>query len=149
MKIQFSVLGNQRDPRGNPCAFERTIHNASAVHSPQYLDWQRHVRQCYYDQVRAMGEPVIIDDAYVRNPESPRHLAAANVSIKPIVLSSCRATVKVNIRWSKYSANALDVLSSILSALFADTSAITSVELTSAPILGDGVAEVSIEFSDK
>lgn len=149
MTVSFSVLGNQRDPKGNPCPFERTIHNAAATHSPQYLDWQRHVRACYYDQVRAMGEPLAIDDAYVRNPSSPRHLSAANASIKPIVLSSCRASVTVDIRWSKYSANALDVLQSILSALFADTSAVTDVALTSSPTAGDGVAEVTIDFSEK
>ena len=149
MQVHFSVLGNQRDPHGNPCPFERTIHNAAATHSPQYLDWQRHVRACWYGQVRALGEPLVVDDAYVRDPRTPRHLSAANVAVKPIVLSACRASVTVDIRWSKYSANALDVLQSILTALFADTAAITDIVLTSAPVAGDGAAEVTIDFSDK
>jgi hypothetical protein len=144
-KFSFQISGNPKDPKGNPSPFGRTLFNSKALATPQYAEWQRYIRKSFYDQVKVSGYPIVVDDSYARDQQAARALMkTANAAVKPFNLKSSFATVGILMHWTAANSNALYVASSIIDALFADTSAVQIVRAEADMAKKEGFIEVEI-----
>jgi hypothetical protein len=109
IRIEFQIIGNESDPKGNPKPKLRKTGNQSWTPEVQrYIAWKNHVRAALIKHLREI------------NPEAAR-IADQNIATcgKPLILGDRHATMDITISWKNDAhGDPENIFGSIADALF-------------------------------
>jgi len=143
MKIEFTIHGNQENPKGNPIPYHRATQKSTwSPEAKRYEAWKSYVQENFRRLILKIG---FINEITDETPEEIRTRLSKGKVIKPIFLRKKKMHTDIFIHWANHAHGDPDnILKGINDALFQNDKLVAgSVDFAEKPT-GEGKVEVMI-----
>ncbi len=142
MIINFTILGNQENPAGNPIPYTRVVGRALwTAAAKRYAAWKDYVVRSYFEKENLGGMPVVLDDSHGKG-----FLAIKKGARKPINLGTkMRMDLKIFWRDGKHG-DPDNIFKGIADAIFVNDKNLDGSFVSRTACDGKGKVEVKIKI---